>query len=160
MLASLTWLAQHVPEGGPLAALITAASVVGTSSTVTRGATTMLAGERGTALPDKPAAGPRAGAIQLPSGHPTSVHPARSGAGAIQLPGPRTDKAGTGASASGGMTSIAAGALDDVAVPLLRVMPPWGTAAAVGVSAVTAFGAILKQAHEYKTQGVPPEKAR
>ena len=158
MLTALTWLAQRVPEGGTLAALITAASVIGTSSTSTRGLTDMLAGERGTMLPDKPAAGSRAGAIQLPSGHSASA-PAHPGAGAIQLPGSHATGAGTSAS-GGGMTSIAAGALDDVAVPMLRMLPPWGTSAALGLSAVTALVAVLRQAHEYKTQGEPPAKAR
>ena len=146
MLSGLTWLAQRLPEGGPLAALITAASMAGTSATATRGLTDTLAGDRGTTLPKLDE-----------NGEPIEHAEEENSMTDLE----REDAArAKEAEAGGGVPTWVAGLLDDVLMPIIKVAPtPLRVVAGAGAAAVGLGGLVARGLH-FATEGEPPAKAR
>jgi hypothetical protein len=142
-LAGLTKLSTMLPEGGPLSGLISLASVAGTSTSVSRAITDVIAGERGTTIkkePKDPYAPP-----PLPDLPP--------------LPGEESVTKAENA-AAGGVPSWMMGLTDDLLMPLLKVVPGAGKIAIGGAAAASGVGLLGYRGHQYKTQGEAPAKAR
>jgi hypothetical protein len=139
-LAGLTALANRVPAGGPLSGLLAAASVAGTSTTVSRAITDSIAGERGTTIKKEPK-------------DPFAPPPLEG------LPPLDESVSGQEDAAAGGLPSWMLGLTDDVLMPMLKIVPGAGKLAIGGAAAASGVGLLGYRGHQYKTRGEPPEKA-
>lgn len=139
-LIGLTWLMRRLPAGGPLSALVTAASIGGVSTSVTRGITDQIAGPRGTTLPDEPKPGALPRLPDLP-----------------ELP-PLTPGEAKGAQHQETAMTAAIGIADDILMPIIQALPGPLKTAAVGAAAVATMGAAYYRGAQFREQGEPPKK--